>query len=449
MGIRPDIANITSAGGTGSNVVITKPTGTVAGKVLAAHVVVENSASITPVAGGGTWALANSFTAGGIRSSVYTKVCTGAEPAIYQFNFNSSQQYEAYVVPILGASQASLVTAVTGASFMAAGTSIGLATLTAALNGSLELFFAATAFGTTYTKPSGFDDVYAHQSGSGSGHISLGLFSRYLAASGATGGVTATQAANTTRVGHHLILRPTTRSVPLSIHLVDAVDTTFERLVPISAVLMKHVEKEVPLSAVLTFKGERSVPLSAALTFQGQNTVPLSAALVKHVEKEVPLTAALMKQVQLEVPLSAAIVFQGQRTVPLSLVLTEEGQTHFELEVPLTAVLMRHLEREVPLSLAVYRHAERTVPLSAALAFQGQRLVPLTAALAYRPQHMVPLSAVLRSTRQRLVPLSIHLIEEGVEPEEVPSLPFSSAITSVAGPSSTITGGAPTSDTTY
>jgi hypothetical protein len=452
---RNDIANATSTNGTGTSAVLTKPTGTVAGVFLVAQVAVEGSATITAPSG---WTLVNSFTASGLKSSIYYRMAGASEGSTYTWTFNSSQQYEAKMVPYYGISLTLSLTASTGATFAAASTNIGpLGTLTSLVPGSIELFFAATPFGTTYTPPStpaGFEELYDRQSGSGSGHITIGLFERFMSAAGATGAVTATQAASTTRVGHHLILRPTLgRTVPVTAVLsasgtftrtvpVEAVlQRTSTRTVPTTAVLLKSLSRSVPTTAVLQKSASRSVPVDAALVATKSRTVPTTAVLLATLSRSVPTTAVLLATLSRSVPATAVLIGTYSRSVPVTAVLELPGAT--VRYVPVTAVLSRHAERTVPVEAVLSRAGSRTVPTTAVLLAHGQRTIPATAVLIATRRRLVPVTAVLSGTSEP-APFTLP-ITSSIAPVGGPS----SAITPVGGPSSTITGGRPTSETTY
>lgn len=108
-GTLPVAESHASAGGAGTTITITKPTGTVDGDFLVAHIIADGNVSFTPPAG---WTTLKEHNSGAHKQGIYWKFASG-EGASWAWTLGSSETFIGGVVRVSGANALNPISLVT------------------------------------------------------------------------------------------------------------------------------------------------------------------------------------------------------------------------------------------------------------------------------------------------------------------------------------------------
>lgn len=203
-----------------ASIAVSVPSRTVAGDVMIAAVTTRNAATITAPAGWTAVGGLNTSSGSTMRSAVYYRVVTGAEPASYTFTLSSSGRAVGIIAAYRGVDTANPIDVAGGQANSSAST-ITAPSVTASVSGGTLVALFSIATGTTISAPAGMNLRGSDTSGAASG-IAMGLADQYLAASGATGTRGASAGSSAVNVGQLLVLRPaSTVAAPVAWYKLD------------------------------------------------------------------------------------------------------------------------------------------------------------------------------------------------------------------------------------
>ncbi len=149
----------TKANGTGSTgITIPKPTGTQAGDVLIAQVVVNSvAAAITPPSG---WTLIRRVkSSSDIKQVTFYRIASASEPAFYRWSFGTTQAATGAIAAFAGVSPVTPVDASSGKLNFNTPV-VSFAQITTRVPNDMVLALVAVSGNTTVTPPSGFTEAY-------------------------------------------------------------------------------------------------------------------------------------------------------------------------------------------------------------------------------------------------------------------------------------------------
>jgi len=178
-----------------TSVTVNTPSGVQAGHLLVAHIAWEsNSNLISSVPA--DWTQIFNATAGtrAIRHALYYKVATASEPTSYTWSLSSAVEAIGFIIAFSGVDTASPIGNYSNSTSTSSSTSHTAPAINIQAAGNWAIHCAATAYGTTYTPPSGYTERYDTRTGTGSANIAATLSTKEYTAVGSTGNITATSA---------------------------------------------------------------------------------------------------------------------------------------------------------------------------------------------------------------------------------------------------------------